>query len=154
MINARFNPLLYWKTREIIKWIWWTWKRIIYSVPNIHPEQYNLCSNIDSRHQPLYRWNNANRPAQQRRPSHQHSNSIDKKRERSTQTRCTYTGSLPRPTKFDPDDPALFDRSPEYTPDIDIGDRPPTLTHEICSGRRPSKKKIFLSAIPEQGRRT
>jgi hypothetical protein len=33
-----------------------------------------------------------NRPAQQRRPSHQHSNSIDKKRERSTQTRCTYTG--------------------------------------------------------------
>jgi hypothetical protein len=54
------------------------------------------------------------------------------KRERSTQTRCTYTGSLPKPTRFDPDDPALVDRFPEYTPDIDIGDRPPT--HEICSG--------------------
>ena len=54
------------------------------------------------------------------------------KRERSTQTRCTYTGSLPTPTKFDPDDPALIDRFPEYTPDIDIGDRPPP--QEICSG--------------------
>ena len=76
-----------------------------------------------------------------------------KKRERSTQTRCTYsTGSLPKPTKFDPDDPARIDRFPEYTPDIDIGDRPPT--HEICSGRRPSKKKKYLSAIPEQGRQT
>ena len=32
------------------------------------------------RHQPLYRWNDANRAAQQRRPSHQHFNSIDKKR--------------------------------------------------------------------------
>jgi hypothetical protein len=75
-----------------------------------------------------------------------------KKRERSTQTRCTYTGSLPKPTKFDPDDPALVDRFPEYTPDIDIGDRPPT--HETRSGRRPSKKKKYLSSIPEQGRRT
>jgi hypothetical protein len=77
-----------------------------------------------------------------------------KKRERSTQTRCTYTGSLPKPTKFVPDDQALIDRFPEYSPDIDIGDRPPTPTHEICSGRRPSKKKKYLSAIPEQGRRT
>jgi hypothetical protein len=68
-------------------------------------------------------------------------------------TRCTYTGSLPKPTKFDPDDPALINRFPDYTPDIDIGDRPPTPTHEICSGRRPSKKKKYLSAIPEQGRR-
>ena len=75
-----------------------------------------------------------------------------KKKERSTQTRCTYTGSLPKPTKFDPDNPALVDRFPEYSPDKDIGDRPPT--HEICSGRRPSKKKKYLSAIPEQGRRT
>ena len=40
----------------------------------------------------------------------------------------------------------------EYTPDIDIGDKPPIPTHEICSGRRPNKK--YLSAIPEQGRRT
>ena len=76
------------------------------------------------------------------------------KRERSTQTRCTYTGGLPRPAKFDPDDPALVYRFPEYSPDKDIGDRPPTPTHEICSGRRPSKKKKLLSAIPEQGSRT
>jgi hypothetical protein len=40
--------------------------------------------------------------------------------------------SLPRPTKFDPDDPALFDHFPEYSPDKEIGDRPPTPTHEIC----------------------
>jgi hypothetical protein len=77
-----------------------------------------------------------------------------KKRERWTQTRCTYTGSLPKPTQFDPDDPALIDRFPEYTPDIYIDDRPPTPTHEICSGRRSSKKKKYLSAIHEQGRRT
>ena len=77
-----------------------------------------------------------------------------KKWERSTQTRCTYTGGLPRPAKFDPDDPALVDRFPEYSPDKDIGDRPPTPTHETCSGRRPSKKKKLLSAIPEQGSRT
>jgi hypothetical protein len=114
--------------------------------------QYNLCSNTDSRHQPLYRWNNANRAAQQRHPSHQHSNSIDKNKERSTQTRCTYTGWLPTPNKFYPDDPALIDRFPEYTPDIDIGDRPPTPTHEICSGRRPSKKKKYLSRV--DGRKT
>ena len=85
------------------------------------------------------------------------SNKIKKKtrkRERSTRTRCTYTGSLPKPTKLDPDDPALIDRFPEHTPDIDIGDRPPTPTHEICSRRRPSKKKKYLSAIHEQGRRT
>jgi hypothetical protein len=30
-----------------------------------------------------------------------------KKKERWTQTRWTYTGSLPKPTQFDPDDPAL-----------------------------------------------
>jgi hypothetical protein len=59
---------------------------------------------------------------------------------------------FPKPTKFDPDDPALVDRFPDYTPAIDIGDRPPT--HEICSGRRPSKKKKYLYAIPEQSRRT
>jgi hypothetical protein len=79
---------------------------------------------------------------------------LTKNRERSTQTRCTYTGSLPTPKKFDRDDPARIDRFPEYTPDIDIGDRPPTPTQEICSRRRPSKKKKYLSAIPEQGRRT
>ena len=49
-----------------------------------------------------------------------------KQRERSIQTRYTYTRSLPKPIKFDPDDPAVIDRFPEYTPDIDIVDRPPT----------------------------
>ena len=33
-------------------------------------------------------------------------------------------------------------------------DRPPTPTQEISSWQRPSKKKKYLSAIPEQGRRT
>jgi hypothetical protein len=79
---------------------------------------------------------------------------LTKKMERSTQTRCTYNDSLQTPKKFDPDDPALIDRFPEYTPDIDIGDRPPTPTREICSGRKPSKKKKYFSAIPEHGRRT
>jgi hypothetical protein len=50
------------------------------------------------------------------------------------------TGQSP-PKKFDSDDPARIDRFPEYTPDIDIGDRSPTPTQEICSRRRPSKKK-------------
>jgi hypothetical protein len=71
---------------------------------------------------------------------------------RSDRHRCTYTGWLPTPNKFYPDDPALIDRFPEYTPDIDIGDRPPTPTHEICSGRRPSKKKKYLSRV--DGRKT
>jgi hypothetical protein len=35
--------------------------------------------------------------------SHQHSNSIDKKRERSTQARCTYTGGT-QPTSKKPTD--------------------------------------------------
>jgi hypothetical protein len=48
---------------------------------------------------------------------------------------------------FDPDDPTLIDRFPDYTQQTDIGDRPPTPTREI----RPRKKKKYLSAIPEQG---
>jgi hypothetical protein len=52
---------------------------------------------------------------------------------------------------FDPDDPALIDH---YPPGTDIGDRPPTPTQEINSWQRPSKKKKYLSAIPEQGRQT
>ena len=122
---------------------------------------------------------------------------LTKKRERSTQTRCTYTGGM-QPTwkkntdtedtskewkscttvrspynrmklatltefrdgsmslseSFDPDDPALIDRFPDYPPETDIGDRPPTPTQEISSWQRPSKKKKYLSTIPEQGRRT
>ena len=45
-----------------------------------------------------------------------------------------------------PDDPALIDRFPEYNPETDIGDRPPTPTREISSRQRPSKKKKYLSA--------
>ena len=57
---------------------------------------------------------------------------------------------------FDPDDPALIDRFPDYPSETDIGDRPstPTPTWEINSWQRPSKKKKYLSAIPEKGRRT
>jgi len=63
-------------------------------------------------------------------------------------------GSMSLSESFDPDDPALIDRFPDYTPETDIGDRPPTPTREISSRQRPSKKKKYLSAIPEQGRRT
>ena len=62
-------------------------------------------------------------------------------------------GSTSLSEPFDLDDPALIDRSPEYNPETDIGDRPPTPTWEINSRQRPSKKKKHLSAIPEQGRR-
>ena len=55
---------------------------------------------------------------------------------------------------FDPDDPALINRFPEYNPETDIGDRPPTPTREISSRQRRSKKKKDLSAILEHGRRT
>jgi hypothetical protein len=44
--------------------------------------------------------------------------------------------------------------SPDYLPLTDINDRPPTPTREISSWQRPSNKKKYLSAIPEQGRRT
>jgi len=63
-------------------------------------------------------------------------------------------GSMSLSESFDPDDPALIDRFPDYTPETDIGDRPPTPTREISSRQRHSKKKKYLSAIPEQGRRT
>jgi hypothetical protein len=58
-------------------------------------------------------------------------------------------GSMFLSEAFDPDDPTLIDRFPDYTQQTDIGDRPPTPTREI----RPRKKKKYLSAIPEQGRR-
>ena len=55
---------------------------------------------------------------------------------------------------FDMDDPALIDCFPDYTPETDIGDRPPTPTCEISSRQRPSKKQKYLSAIPGPGRQT
>ena len=122
---------------------------------------------------------------------------LTKNRERSTQTRCTYTGGMQPTSKkptdtedtskewksctsvrspynrmklanltefrdesmslsesFDTDDPALIDHFPDYPPETDIGDRPPTPTQEISSRQKPSKKKKYLSAIPGQGRRT
>ena len=62
-------------------------------------------------------------------------------------------GSMSLSESFDPDVPALIDRFPDYLPLTDINDRPPTPTREISSWQRPSKKKEYLSAIPEQGRR-
>ena len=58
-------------------------------------------------------------------------------------------GSTSLSEPFDPDDPALIDRFPEYTTETDIGDRPPTPTRDISSRQRPSKKKKYMSAIPE-----
>jgi hypothetical protein len=55
---------------------------------------------------------------------------------------------------FDLDDPALIDRFPDYPPQTDIDDRPPTPIREISSWQRPIKKKKYFSAILEQGRRT
>ena len=63
-------------------------------------------------------------------------------------------GSTTLSEPFDPDDPALIDRFPEYITQIDIGDRPPTPTRDISCRQRPSKKKKYMSAIPEQGSRT
>jgi hypothetical protein len=48
---------------------------------------------------------------------------------------------------FDPDDQALIDRFPDYPPQTDIIDRPPTPTREISSLQRPSKKKQYLSRV-------
>ena len=51
---------------------------------------------------------------------------------------------------FDPDDPALIDRFPDYTTETDLGDRPPTPTQQRDgnSKRKACKKKKNLSAIP------
>jgi hypothetical protein len=52
---------------------------------------------------------------------------------------------------FDPHDPALIDRYPDYTTEIDLGDRPPTPTQQRDenSKRKACKKKKYLSAIPD-----
>jgi hypothetical protein len=56
---------------------------------------------------------------------------------------------------FDPDDPALINRFPDYPPQSEtyryIDDRPPTPTWGISSWQRPSKKKKYLSTIPGAG---
>jgi hypothetical protein len=52
---------------------------------------------------------------------------------------------------FDPDDPALIDRFPDYTTETDLGDRKPTPTQQRDenSKRKARKKKKNLSAIPQ-----
>jgi len=50
-------------------------------------------------------------------------------------------GSTTLSEPFDPDDPALIDRFPEYKTQVNIGDRPPTPTSDTSCGHRPSKKK-------------
>ena len=57
---------------------------------------------------------------------------------------------------FDPDDPSLIDRYPDYTAETDLGDIPPTPTQQRYenSKRKTCKKKANLSAIPEKVSRT
>jgi hypothetical protein len=51
---------------------------------------------------------------------------------------------------FDPDDPALIDRYPDYTTETDLGDRPPTPTQRGKNSKQKAcKKKKNLSAIPD-----
>ena len=59
-------------------------------------------------------------------------------------------GSVSFSESFDPDDPALIDRFPDYTTETDLGDRKPTPTQQRDenSKRKACKKKKNLSAIP------
>jgi hypothetical protein len=60
-------------------------------------------------------------------------------------------GSVSFSESFDPDDPTLIDRFPDYTTETDLGERPPTPTQqrEKNSMRKASKKKKNMSAIPQ-----
>jgi hypothetical protein len=60
-------------------------------------------------------------------------------------------GSVSFSESFDPDDPTLIDRYPDYTTETDLGERPPTPTQrrEKNSMRKTSKKKKTMSAIPQ-----
>ena len=60
-------------------------------------------------------------------------------------------GSVSFSESFDPDDPTLIDRLPDYTTETDLGERPPTPTQrrEKNSMRKASKKKKTMSAIPQ-----
>jgi hypothetical protein len=60
-------------------------------------------------------------------------------------------GSVSFSESFDPDDPSLIDRHPDYNTDTHLGDRPPTPTQqrdERCK-LKTSRKKSNLSAIPD-----
>ena len=50
---------------------------------------------------------------------------------------------------FDPDDPSLIDRHPEYDTDTHLGDRPPTQQRDEKYKLKTSRKKSNLSAIPD-----
>jgi hypothetical protein len=60
-------------------------------------------------------------------------------------------GSVSFSESFDPNDPALIDRYPDYTTETDLGDRPPTPTQQRGknSKRKASNKTKILSAIPD-----
>jgi hypothetical protein len=59
-------------------------------------------------------------------------------------------GSMSFSASFDPDDPTLIDRYPNYTSETDPGERPPTPTQQRGknSMRKASNKKKIMSAIP------
>jgi hypothetical protein len=59
-------------------------------------------------------------------------------------------GSVSFSASFDPDDPTLLDRYPDYTSETDPGERPPTPTQQRGknSMRKACKKKKIMSAIP------
>ena len=61
------------------------------------------------------------------------------------------TDRCPSQSLFDPDDPTLIGRFPDYTTETDLGERPPTPTQQRDknSKRKASKKKKNLSAIPQ-----
>ena len=60
-------------------------------------------------------------------------------------------GSVSYSEAFDPDDPTLIDRYPEYDTDKHLGDRPPTPTQqrEKRYMLKASRKKSNLSVIPD-----
>ena len=60
-------------------------------------------------------------------------------------------GSMSYSEAFDPDDPTLIDRYPEYDTDNHLGDRPPTPTQqrEKRYMLKASRKKSNLSVIPD-----
>ena len=65
-------------------------------------------------------------------------------------------GSESFSVSFDPDDPALIDRYPDYTTETDLGDRSPTPTQQRDenSKRKACKKKTNLFAITDKVSRT
>ena len=60
-------------------------------------------------------------------------------------------GSVSFSEAFDPDDPSLIDRNPEYDTDTHLGDRPPTPPQQRDERYKlkASRKKSNLSAIPD-----